>query len=239
MQFLAIRSNKRERADKRPHARAFVITKDRKFGEVIEEQHISIRRNILIAGQHGSGKTRWIERLRDNAGRIWASRTAKPLFLQAVMSVSDWTTGKHLETWWPDYCTRTGGDDRHWKKLSAGERQRALPLYLSDTGAVLFIDDSHKLTGKKLDIAKRCVMDAKVWVITAADEVRIAPSLRHEVLKAGPQIFRLSTQVAYDSTKMLVWLGILVAGFVGSPELAAILAGLNMLATGRKATRQQ
>lgn len=239
MQFLAIRSHSRERVDKRPHARAFVITKDRKYGKVLEEQQISIKRPVLIVGQHGSGKTYWLERLYNDANRVWASRTSTPLFLSGVQSVSDWTAGKHLETWWADYCVRTGEDDRHWKKLSAGERQRALPLYLSETDAVLFVDDSHKLTAKKLDIAKRCVMSAKMWVMTAADEGRIQPSLRHEVLKAGPQIFRLSTKVAYDNTKVLVWLAVIVAMFVGYEELVMFLMGLNMLATGRKATKQQ
>ena len=48
-----------------------------------------------------------------------------------------------------------------------------LPDYCRDTNAVLFIDDAHKLAGRKLEIARLCVMASKIHVIAASEEQRI------------------------------------------------------------------
>jgi hypothetical protein len=215
-----------------------VVDKSRKYGEVQHQRQILTKKPVLITGAHASGKSYWLDRLRKDADRIWASRShAEPLYLSAIWPVSDWTEGKHLEAWWADRSQQTG-EDRHWKKLSAGERQRALPLYLAETGAVLFIDDAHKLTAKKLEIAKLCVRSAKVFVMAAAEEGRLAPGLRKEVLALEPQIIHLDTDVAYDATPVFMWLMILLALATGSYELAAVMGGLKMFAGGRRAAKQ-
>jgi hypothetical protein len=238
VQFLRIKKHGRPRKDGKEHAQALVVRKTRKFGQVLSEKHISTRKPVLITGAHAAGKSYWLDRLRKDAARVWVSRAdAEPLYLSAIWSISDWTTGKHLELWWADHCQKTG-DDRHWKKLTAGERQRALPLYLQETGAVLFVDDAHCLTGKKLKVAQDCVRAAQVWVIAAADEGRISPGLRRDVLGVEPQIFRLDSDVAYDATPMFMYVLIAVAMAMGSWELAMVLGGLKMLSNGRRATKQ-
>jgi len=238
MRFLTIKKHGRERKDGREHARAFVVDKSRKFGEVQNQRQILTKRPVLITGAHASGKSYWLDRLRKDADRIWASRShAEPLYLPSIWSLTDWIDGKHLELWWAGR-DKEDGDDRHWKKLNASERQRALPLYLAETGAVLFIDDAHKLTGKKLEIVKLCVRSAKVFVIATADEGRLAPGLRKDVLGLDPQIFRLDTEVAYDATPVFMWLMIIMAMATGSYELAAVLGGLKLFAGGRRAAKQ-
>jgi hypothetical protein len=238
MKFLTIKNDGRPRKDGRSKARAFVVTKPRKYGPVTSQTEISTKRPVLITGAHASGKSYWLDRLRKDAARVWPSLAgAEPLYLAAVWSVSDWTDGKHLESWWSERSQKTG-EDRHWKKLSAGERQRALPDYLKETGAVLFVDDAHKLTAKKLEIVRACARTAKVWVMTASDEGRLSPSLRKDVLWLEPQTFRLDTDVAYDATPIFMWMAILIAVSTGSYELAMALGGLKLLAGGRRAAKQ-
>jgi hypothetical protein len=236
MQFLKIKSRIRQRKDGREWAEALVVEKTQKYGNVIEEKSISTRRPVLITGAHASGKTRWLTRLRKDAGRIWASRNAEPLHLAAVASLAEWIDCKSLELWWagrdnPD-------DDRHWSKLKPHEKYRALPLYLRESGAVLFIDDAHKLTGKKAEIAKECIRAAGVWVMAAQDEGRLHPTLRHDVIYSKPQIFRLDSEVAYDATPAVMWLLMFIAVGLGYWELAMALGGLKMLGSGRRAAKQ-
>ncbi|MDD4913330.1 MAG: hypothetical protein PHP57_13640, partial [Sideroxydans sp.] len=109
--------------------------------------------------------------------------------------------------------------------------------YLRDTGAVLFLDDCHKLTGRKLQIARNCALAAKVWVASASDEARIAPNLRAVLLRRDPQIIRLGSDVAYDATGVLTWMLALVLLVGGMGEAAMVVAGLRMLSSGRLAAR--
>lgn len=239
MFFLTIKKHQRERKDGLPHAQAFAIRKDRKGGKVLEQQHMSVRRPVLITGPHACGKSRWLDRLREDHARVWASRSkATPLYLSSIWPVSDWTEGKHLELWWADRCRKSGEDDRHWRKLTPSERQRALPLYIKETGALLFVDDAHKLTGKKLEIAKLCVRAADVWVMTTADEGRLSPALRKDALARDPQIFRLESEVAYDYTPQFMWFMAAFFLAIGFPAGAVAVGGINMLSRGRKAAKQ-
>ena len=86
--------------------------------------------------------------------------------------------------WWQD---KTKNDDqlKPWSKLKAWERQDKLPEYLSDNKAILFIDNAHKLTGRKTQIAKECLQVQRLSVIAISDEQRLPPSLRHLVLGYG------------------------------------------------------
>ncbi|SMF95680.1 hypothetical protein SAMN02949497_3054 [Methylomagnum ishizawai] len=236
MQFLAIKKHYRKRADGREHAQALYVRKNRKFGEVLEQRHISTKRPVLITGAHASGKSYWLDRLRKDAARVWASRAAEPLHLAAVRPLSAWTDTRQLELWWAS--RKNSDDDRHWSRLKAWERVDMLPEYLRETGAVLFVDDAHNLSGRKLKLVQDCVRAAGVWVMTAADEGRIAPGLRKDVLAAEPQTFRLGSEVAYDATPMLMWILIMAAMMAGSWELAAVLGGLKMLGSGRRAAKQ-
>jgi len=236
MQFLTIKKHQRTRKDGNEHAQAFVIKKNRKYGQVLEQICVSTKKAVLITGAHASGKSYWLDRLHKDAARVWARIDAKPLHLAAVRPLSAWTDVKHLEIWW---ATRENlDDDRHWSRLKAWERVDYLPEYLRETGAVLFVDDAHNLSGRKLKLAQDCVRASKVWVMSAADEGRIAPGLRKDVLAAEPQTFRLDSEVAYDATSILMWIAMLVCLGFGAYEVAAVLGGLKMLASGSRATKQ-
>jgi hypothetical protein len=122
--------------------------------------------------------------------------------------------------------------------VKAWERAEALADYIRDTGAVLFLDDCHKLAGRKLQIARECALTARIWVASASDEQRIPPNLRAVMMRRDPQIIRLGSEVAYDATNVLTWILALVLLASGAWEASIVVAGLKALSGGRLAARQ-
>jgi hypothetical protein len=235
MKFLAIRTRKRK--DGKPRAIASVVHKNRKFGTVISEKSLSVRSPVLVTGAHSSGKSYWLQRLYKDAARIWSSCDGEPLILSSSRPLSAWVDdNKHLYLWW---AGRDCSDSRHWDKLKATEKQDYLSVYLKETKSILFIDDAHNLTGRKLKVVQECIRSSAIWVMTATDEGRLNPSIRHDVLKKEPQIFRLDSEVAYDSTHIFLWVLIAAAISMGFWELAMILGGLQALSGGRRAAKQK
>ncbi|TXH77724.1 MAG: hypothetical protein E6Q85_02705 [Thiothrix sp.] len=110
-------------------------------------------------------------------------------------------------------------------------------MYCKETGAILFVDDAHKLNGRKLQIARQCVLSSRLFVIAASEEQRLAPNLRAAVLHRNPQIFRLDSEVAYDATALLMWTFIALCLVAGWWEAGAVLGGLKLLGTGRRSAR--
>ena len=125
-----------------------------------------------------------------------------------------------------------------WSRLKQWERSDALPDYCRETNAVLFIDDAHKLTGRKLEIARLCVLSSKIHVVAASEEQRIPPNLRSVLMRRDPQVFRLDSEVAYDATSLVTWLFIAISMGAGFWEVSLILGGLKALGNGRRSSTQ-
>lgn len=239
MIYLAIKKQRRARKDGREYAQAMLIRKGRKFGPEIERRHIGTRHPVLITGAHHSGKSRWLNRLHADAALVWPSRAgAVPLLLVASDSMAQWTTARHLESWW---AGRDHGDEeyRPWSKLRPWERTAALPLYLRETGAVLFVDDAHAVSTetKKAKVLQSCIRAAGVWVMATQDEGRLFPSLRTEVKNIDPQRFHLSTETSYDGTAVFMYFLMALCLLSGAYEAAIAIGGLKFLASGRRATK--
>ncbi len=244
MRFLKIkRHKKRKRADGTPYAEAYFVTKARKFGDALSEETISTKRPILITGAHDSGKSHWVRRLYSAAKQIWGTKSkAEPLLLDGLSPLSAWCDGKAVAQWWDAQRQTELLQDptqarEPWKNLKQYARADALPDYCRTTGAILFIDDAHKLSGRKLQIARQCVLSARLFVIAASEEQRLAPNLRAAVLHRDPQIFRLDSDVAYDATALLMWLLILLCLASGWWEASMVLGALKLLGSGRRAAR--
>ena len=80
MEYLRIkRGAKKVRANGTRYAIPIVITKTKKYGDVISEQYISRKQPVLITGAHNSGKTRWVMRLYQVANEVWSKYPAAPL----------------------------------------------------------------------------------------------------------------------------------------------------------------
>nr|WP_269809297.1 hypothetical protein [Enterovibrio nigricans] len=52
-----------------------------------------------------------------------------------------------------------------------------------------------------------------------------------------PQITNLESDVSYDNTKVLIWSLVALCIVAGAWEAGAVLGGLQMLGTGRRASR--
>ena len=240
MEFLHIRKGKGQlRADGSQYAVPQFVSKTRKYGKVTSTQNISIKHSVLVTGAHDSGKTRWLTRLHEHATEIWgAKHKAEPLYLDSLSPLSAWTDSPALGQWWDARQAELPEADRTpWKSLKQHNRADALPDYCLDNKAVLFIDDAHKLTGRKLQLARQCAMNCRLWIVAASEEQRISPNLRSVLMRRKPQIFRLGTEVAYDATHTIMWFFIVTCLVVGWWEAGLVLGGLKTLGSGRRAAR--
>ena len=244
MEFLKIRRGTGQiRADGSRYAVPLYVTKTRRMGNTISEEAISTKRPILVTGAHDSGKTKWVERLHEHAGEIWGTKSkTSPLYLNTLSPLSAWCDEPDVEKWWEGLrVTEEAADPTTarvpWKALKQHDRAEALPDYCKDTKAVLFIDDAHKLAGRKLQIARKCVLASRVFVIAASEEQRMPPNLRTVVMRRDPQIFRLDTDVSYDATNLFMWAVLVACLAAGWFEAAMVLGGLKMLGSGRRAAR--
>jgi len=209
--------------------------KSRKFGKITKEQAISRKKPVLITGAHHSGKTRILDRLYEYALDIWGGhpKVRGRLRLSQIEPLSKWYESEEVRTWW-----ETTKDFTPWNTLKAWEKVDLLSIYCQKTNVAVFLDDAHKLTGRKLDIAKKCLQSAKIMVVTTSEEGRLPPNLRQVILPQDPQIIRLDSDVAYDGTNIFLWILILIALGAGAYEIAFIIAGLKWLGHGRRASRQ-
>ena len=244
MEFLKIRRGKAQvRADGSAYAVPLFVTKTERMGSTISEEAISTKRPILVTGAHDSGKSKWVDRLYDSAAEIWGTKSkTAPLYLHTLRPLAAWSDEPDVEKWWEakrEEEEKTDWDNARapWKTLKQYQRAEALADYCKDTKAVLFIDDAHKLSGRKLQIARQCVLAARVFVIAASEEQRIPPNLRTVVMRRDPQIFRLNSEVAYDATNIFMWALLLAFLSIGWWEAAMVLGGLKALGTGRRAAR--
>jgi len=253
VKFIRIKRNNRSQPE--------LHTKQNYKGRTIENKIISKKSNILITGNHSSGKTRAIIKLFENSEDIWthqikpyAFTKAKVLANKPIMSygeatenweyppavficgnapLSKWVDHQGMEDWWNEE-----NPNEPFLKIPAWKRCEIIAKYLRATRAVLFVDDAHKLTGRKLIIAKQCIDRAFRVVIACNDENRISPSIRKQFLETKPQIIRLTSDVAYDATHVLAWLFVLIAMLAGAPELAAAIGLFEIMKGGRRASKQ-
>jgi hypothetical protein len=245
LQYLCLQRQKYGPEGKSRYVLPIIKRKARKYGPVVETEIIGRKTPTLITGAHDSGKSRMLERLYAEERTIWGKKINAPaLWLGALRPLGAWADVEHVAAWW-DHRAATAKDSegtpvqlRPWTKLKTWEKAEALPDYIRDTGAVLFLDDCHKLGGRKLQIARSCALAARVWIASASDERHIAPNLRAVMMRRDPQIIRLGTEVAYDATNVLTWMLALLLLASGAWEASIVVAGLKALAGGRTVTRQ-
>lgn len=228
-----------------------VKKKCRKYGPVVDTEIIGRKAPTLITGMHDSGKSRMLNKIHSEEREIFGSKSKSPaLWLGALQPLAAWADAPHIADWWDRraaeqtarFSEKTEVDradmPRPWSKLKAWERTEALPDYIAETGAVVFLDDCHKLSGRKLQIARECAMAARIWIASASTEARIPPNLRSVMLRRDPQIIRLDSDVAYDATNVFTWLIAVALILVGAWEAGFVIAGLKALAGSRLAARQ-
>lgn len=206
-----------------------VRTKNRKYGLVLDEHWLSVRRDVMIVGANAAGKTRWLMRLHASAETIWRQPA---ILLRAINPIGSWMGDPRVVA----YMEKSA--DASWAKLKCWERTDWLVRWVEATRAVVLIDDAHLLAGRKLDIVKRLALVAGRVITGASGESRIPINLRMTLLARDPYIESLKTDAAYDMTAVFMWLVILCCLFAGAWQLAAVLGGMKMLGRGSRAARQ-
>ncbi len=238
MRFLKLRTDhNRTRKDGARYVTPLVVDAPRRFAPSCDRKETSLRRKQcqLITGAHDSGKSRWLTRLRESRHEIWG-RKSQPVLLEGLMPLSSWVEVKGIEQWHAKRC----GDDSQmviWHKLNLQQKADLLGDYLMETQSLLFIDDAHKLTGRKAQVARKCLLSAKIWLMTSSEEGRLPPSIRPIVERRDPQRTNLESDVSYDTTKALIWFMVAMCVVAGAWEAGAVIGGLQMLGSGRRSTR--
>ena len=244
MRYLRIRTETKPRKDGTLQFTPIICDASRKYDKHRKETPLKRLRCQLIEGAADSGKTRWLVRLHEKWQGIWGAKIkAEPVYLSALQPLSSWTDAPHVEAWYADKQKQAEAKNepvgRCWKQLNQQQRADLLADYIDDTRAVLFIDDAHKLTGRKLQTARACILSARIWLIACSQENRLAPNLRTIVERREPQRTHLQSDASYDATHFVMWLMIALCVGIGWWEAGLVLGGMKLLGTGRRASRAE
>ena len=240
IRYLKIRRDPRPRADGSRFSTALACDAARKYDKNRKETTLKRTQCQLITGAGDSGKTRWLSRLHEKWSEIWGAKIkSPPVYISALQPLSSWTDAPHVEAWYEKQREKSETTARSWGSLNQQQRADQLAEYILDTKALLFIDDAHRLTGRKLQAARTCVMSANIWLIACTQENRLGPSLRTIVERRDPQRTPLKTEASYDATTALMWGLIAFCVCIGWWEAGLVLGGLKMLGTGRRASRPE
>lgn len=206
-----------------------VRRKTRKFGPVLDEQALSVKRDWLVSGAHSSGKTRWITRIHTEAAGIWRKHPA--IMLRAHTPLSAWAEDGRVQ----GFAAHHG---KQWQKLRTWERTEQLVAWVAHTRAVVLIDDAHLLNGRKADLMVQIVRSAGMVVTTTAAEGKIPITLRMALQSREPKYVHLDSDAPYDMTTVLAWMAAVIAAAAGVWPVAAVIGGLHLLGRGARAAKQ-
>jgi hypothetical protein len=229
--MLIIRPRTRDESGAISSRQAVWRQKSRKWGPATFEQALRCRQDVAIYGPHSAGKSRWLARMHDNAPMLWTRRPA--LLLRGLDPLATWLEQPALIDW---HATRENVPS--WEKLRQSDKLAALRQWVDECKPVVLLDDAHKLTGRKADIAVALVRAAGVVVHTASEETRVGLSLRMALQARSPQVVRLASEAAYDYTGALVWVLCLICAAAGAWPIAGAIAGLKVLGRGNRAAKQ-
>jgi hypothetical protein len=229
MLYLKLRKGRTRNGETRRSVVPIVRRKTRKYGQVLDERALSVKKDWLVTGANASGKSRWLGRLYGEAPGIWKQRPT--IYLRAVAPLSAWGEDERVKTW----CEKAG---HAWSKLRVWERVEKLVAWIEEHRAVVLLDDAHLMTGRKADIALRCVRVAGLVVTSASAEGRIPITLRLALQGREPERVHLDSDAPYDITPVLAWMLVVMAAAAGAWPLAAAIGGMTMLGRGARAAKQ-
>lgn len=211
MQYLKI---KRRASGKRNEM--YFVTARSKTDKNRQERYLSKKKNHLITGDADSGKTRILKRVYENRAALFGEREV--FIFHGIDPIAEW-------------LGNGGGNQR--------ERLNNLIERISNNKALILFDDLHKLSGRKLQVAKEILGAAANYWITTITENRIPPTLRKFADDGRIEHLELDSAVAFDGTIGAVMLLVVVGVLAGHPELA-LMAGIGgLLANGRLGSSQK
>jgi hypothetical protein len=212
--------------------------KDRNFKSLIfrerkrkyekeSDTYISKIKPIIIYGKAAAGKSKEISKLWEQKQEIWDQNKYNFIWFSGTDSITeilhknltDEDNAKFSEEKLEEYLDFDIDLDEHINKQYIKLR------ILSEKAkkSILFMDDTDKLTGKKLEIAKELLRNSKSFVITATDDHTINKTIRFQVLKKNPTIIDLNTSTSYDATNIVFVMFILGLFTTGMYEMAMLV----------------
>lgn len=201
----------------RSQNRAIIKTKPDRYSPEISREMLKKRGVVVVEGMANAGKSRWINRLDEEAKNIWQGRAVIKINARSPMSEIVEIIGTEGE--------------KLYNKINAVKK------WAEEKRPVLLLDDAHILTGRKAEMIKQLIINAYAVVLTCINVNQLPTAIRFIVFGRSPQIVRLSSKVSYDATQWLIWLMVVVAVATGSWEIAAVLGGAGILSRGRGASK--
>jgi hypothetical protein len=208
--------------------------------------YISKSKNILITGEVASGKTKELHKLYNQKENIYNSsrRNFNFIYFNCNISLSEILDifeenqeNKNQKIDIKDLQEHINNiEDEEETKDKKTMYKRIQLLEQFSKGAILFVDDIHKATGRKLETLKHLLKNCKLWVVTAKSSHNINQNLQKSMrLKFDDTYynFTLATTQAVDATNILFIIFIIFLIALGQTDMAILLmAGRFMLKQG-------
>ena len=212
--------------------------KDRNFKSLIfrerkrkyekeSDTYISKVKPVIIYGKAAAGKSKEISKLWEQKQEIWDEKKYSFIWFSGTDSITEILhknlteedNAKFSEDKLEEYLDFDIDLDEHINKQYIKLR------ILSEKAkkSILFMDDTDKLTGKKLEIAKELLRNSKNFIITATDEHTINKTIRHMVIRKRPTLIDLNTSTSYDATNIVFVVFIISLFTTGMYEMAMLV----------------
>lgn len=179
--------------------------KDRNFKSLIfrerkrkyekeSDTYISKVKPVIIYGKAAAGKSKEISKLWEQKQEIWDEKKYSFIWFSGTDSITeilhknltDEDNAKFSEDKLEEYLDFDIDLDEHINKQYIKLRI----LSEKAKSSILFMDDTDKLTGKKLEIAKELLRNCKNYIITSTDEHNINKTIRFILLKKKSNYYR-------------------------------------------------
>lgn len=191
------------------------------------DTYISKRKPIIIYGKAAAGKSKELCKLWDQKDSIWDNSKFNFIWFSGTDSITEILhknlteedNAKFSEDKYEEYLDFEIDLDEHINKQYIKLRI----LSEKAKSSILFLDDTDKLNGKKLEVAKELLRNSKNFIITATDEHNINKTIRHHVVKKNPTIIDLDTSTSYDATNIVFVVFILGLFTTGMYEMAMLV----------------
>jgi hypothetical protein len=213
--------------------------------------YISKNKNILISGEVASGKTKELLKLYNYKETLYNNKrvkTNKFIYFNCNISLSEileifettlQTENKTLSI--KELQTKLDNiEEDQDEELDPKQRKtlytRLTTLEEYSKGAIIFIDDINKASGRKLEVLKELIRNSKIWIATTTNSHNINQNLQKNMNlknKDSYYKFTLNTTQAVDATNVLFIIFIIFLIVVGQTDMAILLmAGRFMLKQG-------
>ena len=211
--------------------------RSKKFSKKSKDTWVSKKQSILITGLAASGKSRELEKLHDARADLYPK--AKGFIkLSATDSLADWILKNVTPEKMAEYIESHQEDEVTHAYLAKNEKRQAIQLQALEhaaAGAVLFVDDLDRCTGKKKEVIKPMIKAARLVIATAESETSIDKTLGHMLKSKRYNEITLNSSQSYDVTNAAIVSLIIMMLATGQYEMAMLIMAMRYAMKGKGA----